>query len=81
MSKKQIIIAVVVIIIAGAVYNWSRTSETPEPSAQDQAPSADGGVSDEGDESVVDTSDWKMYRNDEYGFGFRYPAERVVEEG
>lgn len=25
-------------------------------------------------EGEIDTSDWKMYRNDEYGFSFRYPA-------
>ena len=29
----------------------------------------------------IDTSDWKTYRNEEYGFEFRYPGElSVVEE-
>ena len=28
---------------------------------------------------IVDTSDWKTYRNEEYGFGFKYPKDWSVE--
>jgi hypothetical protein len=29
-------------------------------------------------QSQIDTSDWEIYRNEEFGFGFRYPKEYKV---
>ncbi len=31
-------------------------------------------------EDPIDTSDWKTYRNEEYGFEIKYPKEYILEE-
>src|SRR3989338_1280686 len=35
------------------------------------------GIQDE----EIDTSNWKIYRNEEYGFEFRYPGDWIRKEG
>lgn len=30
------------------------------------------------DHGVIDTSDWQTYRNEEYGYGFKYPAKFTI---
>jgi hypothetical protein len=32
-------------------------------------------------QAEIDTSDWKIYRNEEYGFEFKYPKDFTLQEG
>jgi len=59
------LIIVILIILAGGAYFWSQKKVEAPTSTDISVP-------------VVDTADWKTYQNDEYGFEFKYPSERIA---
>ncbi len=74
MKKRDIIvvIAVVGLIFAYLAYGKSRSNTvTPEPVATSTPVSEITPFDFEG--VLVDTSDWQTYRNEEYGYEFKYP--------
>ena len=54
----------VVLLAAGAWWAWhgAREKDVPEPADQTSV-----------EKTEIDTSDWLTYRNEEYGFEFKYP--------
>ncbi|MEK7621904.1 MAG: PsbP-related protein [Patescibacteria group bacterium] len=58
------LIIVILIIIAGGSYMWSQKGPT------DGSPTA----------VTTDSANWKTYRNEEYGFEFKYPADFEIED-
>jgi len=76
MKKTEIIILTIALIgacLIGAVWAWKGNSpETAKNNVQKQ--DIVNQVT-ENQNSNVDTSDWKTYRNDEYGFEMKYPSK------
>lgn len=68
-----ILIIAAALIAGGAVYYIAKQkSSAPAPQAQPQA-NQQATTTDE-------TANWKTYKNDQYGFGFKYPPYTKVQE-
>jgi hypothetical protein len=70
MPKLLTILLTFTLFLSGCILVGQRVSQ-PEPQPEQVATS----TSDE-----IDTSDWKTYRNEEYGFEFRYPKDWLMEK-
>lgn len=77
-----ILIIVGVLIIAGGIWYWQNQKEKPAACAQDAQLCPDGSyVSRTGSDCEFaacpelndETADWQTYRNEKYGFEFKYP--------
>lgn len=90
MSKKTLILAVILVLaitFGGAVWVAKEKSkkmalekQNKERTAQMQNKQDEPKQLDNfGQNSDIDTSNWKMYRNEEYGFEVRYPEDAEVE--
>lgn len=75
MKKQYLTIITVLIIALGAgVFVWQKQrNQVQEQPKQEEVVKAD--VSTD-----IDTSDWKTYRNEEYGYSIDYPRSWFVEE-
>lgn len=65
-----LITIVALALIAGGIYYWQKNklvTPSEEPIVDNQPPAAPVPDNDE-------TKDWKTYRNEKYGFEFKYPA-------
>lgn len=71
------LILALAILVAGAVLWWQKevNREVPQNQAKDEVKTVD--ITDTNN---VDTSDWKTYRNDEYGFEFKMPSGWSIEK-
>lgn len=68
MQKKLLILAVIVLIlVGGGVLLWKK--QNVQSPAQNQVITTENTDTDN-----VDTSDWKIYRNEKYGIEFKYPS-------
>lgn len=85
-SKKQIYIFILFLAIILA-FSGCGTKNTPSPADNGQnnnvatsTPAADNNKNENIASSTdeIDTSDWKVYRNEEYGYIIKYPKNWVV---
>ena len=80
MSKKIIISVVAVVILAliggGAVWYFKQSNKPVNPPVTENDPGQNASTTTEN----VDTSNWLTYRNEEYGFEFRYPKDFIANE-
>lgn len=72
MQKKYLIsIVVVLVLVAGGILLWQK--RTVQNVVQNE-PKEEVKIIENTDTNKVDTSDWKTYQNEEYGFEMKYPA-------
>ena len=76
------LIIIAVLILGGGYWVWKdkTASPTPAPVTDTNPPDRRAGIEPPAPSTPsVDMTDWKTYRNDEYGFELRYPGELIQE--
>ncbi len=66
-------LVIIVAVLAGGAYLYTK-NKTVVPASNLEAKPPSAATS-----TAVDTSDWKTYRNNEYGFEFKYPPNLVQQ--
>jgi hypothetical protein len=78
MSKKSIaiaIIAIIILIVGAGVWKWQENKKVEEVKKQEIAKQNEVKKEEEKQKTEVDMNDWKIYRNEEFGFEVKYPRE------
>lgn len=81
MSKKAIIIGILVLILLAGGLFWliSKKESKIEPVSNQNESLQQGSVNNQGSQQGIDTSDWKTYINNDYKFSFKYPNSWKVD--
>lgn len=85
MNKKTLITSLLALFVVTSFAGWfllrAKMTENPMQNVVDKPVPpvvVETSVTEE-NTSPVDTSDWKIYRNEEYGFEVKYPKEWIVK--
>jgi hypothetical protein len=77
MRNKTRLIALLAVIVIGAIGLSAHLFQGTGRQQKELTPVSSTPASPQVPE--IDTSDWKVYRNEEYGFEIRYPADFIAE--
>lgn len=75
MNKKMIVVVAIAVILAlgSRFLVWKNEKNAAQQEAQNQE-------QQKNEQEVIDTSDWKTYRNEEFGFEVGYPNNYSLDE-
>ena len=79
----SIVLFLILIILGGSfwfVKNKKVENRNKEVSQEEVVAQEDNQGQQETDIEKIDTSNWHTYRNEEFGFEFKYPVDWIVEE-
>lgn len=75
--RNLLIISLIALALLTGFLVWKR-SHLPTPKPVPVVTEESQNQANPNPDEPIDTSDWKIYRNEEYGFEFKYPKEYVV---
>jgi len=78
MNKKIIITVVLIVLIVGGFWVWKNNQEKVKMSQQQNQSQNEKQAQNQ--QTEVNTSDWKTYRNEKYGFEMKYPDTFLLKE-
>lgn len=84
MKKKTIVLVIIlalVVLIGGGIWQWEKAKNTKIIEQNTQQEQIKKTVEQEqANQDVIDTSDWKIYRDKKYGFEIKYnPSWEIIQ--
>lgn len=80
MNNRLIPISLFILLLVGGLFVWYKKQSVMPPVVESVTEVISESAPISEPETPIDTSDWQTYRNDKYGFEFRYPGTFRLDE-